>query len=169
MLSKKNIEKQKGRISVDSKANEGSVFTLRIPLTLAIMDGMLVQIGNTIFSIPILSIRQSFRPKKSDITITPDGQEIVRIREDLLPVIRLHKIFEKPPENDKLEDGILIAVEFRKKKACLFVDDILGQQQIVVKGLSDYIGKVHGITGSMVLGNGEVGLILDLNSILESV
>ena len=112
---------------------------------------------------------QSFRPKKSDITITPDGQEIVRIREDLLPVIRLHKIFEKPPENDKLEDGILIAVEFRKKKACLFVDDILGQQQIVVKGLSDYIGKVHGITGSLVLGNGEVGLILDLNSILESV
>jgi two-component system chemotaxis sensor kinase CheA len=164
---KRNIEKLQGSITVDSKEGTGTRFTLRIPLTLAIMEGMLIRVGSSTYAMPILSIRESFRPHSDSITITMDGQEVVRVRDELFSVIRLHEAFNIEPQTKVLEEGILVIVESREKKACLLVDEIIGQQQIVVKGLSDYVGNVHGVTGCMILSNGEIGLIIDVDSMLS--
>lgn len=164
---KRNIEKLQGSITVDSKEGLGTRFTLRIPLTLAIMEGMLIRVGSSVYALPILSIRESFRPHAGAVTITMDGQEVVRVREELFSVIRLHDAYDIEPQTRVLEEGILVIVESRDKKACLFVDEILGQQQIVVKGLSDYVGNVQGVTGCMILSNGEIGLIIDVDTMLS--
>jgi two-component system chemotaxis sensor kinase CheA len=96
-----------------------------------------------------------------------DGLEVVRVRDELFSVIRLHEIHHRSPDTTNLCEGILVIVESREKKACLFVDEILGQQQIVVKSLSDYVGNVDGITGCMIQSNGEVGLIIDVDMLLH--
>ncbi len=163
---KRNIEKLQGSIKVESMAGRGTKFMLRIPLTLAIMDGMLIRVGDGRYALPILSIRESFRPTKEALTVTMDGLEMVSVRDEIFPVIRLHEMYQKQADADELDKGILIIVEAREKKACLFVDEIVGQQQIVVKGLSNYIGKVEGLTGCMILANGETGLIVDVDALL---
>ena len=164
---KKNIEKLKGRITVKSRAGHGSSIYLQIPLTLAIIDGMLVRVGKSRYTIPLLSIRESIRPVKSSITITPDHQELVRIREELIPVVRIHLIHGQKPDFHELEDGILIIVDDQGKKAAIFVDEILGQQQAVIKGLSRYLTQAKGISGCTILGDGAVSLILDIGGLVE--
>ncbi len=164
---KRNIEKLHGTITIESKENTGTTITLRIPLTLAIMDVMLISVGNTKFSVPLLSIRETFRPNMSSITETMDNHEVIKIRNELFSVVRLHEVYSKNPVYTKLDEGILIIVESRGKKVALFIDDIIGQQQIVVKALPEYIGKVKGLMGSMVLSDGSIGLILDIDGIIE--
>lgn len=164
---KRNIEKLQGSITVDTREGKGTRFTLRIPLTLAIMDAMMIRVGNTIYALPILSIRESFRPQEQAITVTMDDQEVVKVRDELFSVLRLHEIYERESDTTLLHEGILIIVEARERKACLFVDEIIGQQQIVVKSLSEYVGNVEGITGCMIQSNGEVGLIIDVDMLLR--
>ena len=164
---KKNLEKLRGGIDVDSVEGKGSRITLRIPLTLAIMEAMVIRVGDTTFALPIMSIRESFRPEKEKITITMDGLEMVRVREEVLPIVRTHELFDIEPDSTNVRDGILIIIEARERKVCLFADEIVGQQQAVIKALSDYIGKVAGITGCMVIGDGGIGLILDIESLID--
>jgi len=164
---KKNIEKLKGRITVRSRPGLGTSIYLQIPLTLAIIDGMLVRVGEARYTIPLLSIRESIRPLKTAITVTPDQQELVRIREELIPVIRLHKLHGKTPDFFNLDEGILVIVEDQGRKAALFIDDILGQQQTVIKGLSNYLNQAKGISGCTILGDGAVSLILDIGGLVE--
>jgi len=163
---KKNIEKLRGNIDIESKQGKGSVFTLRIPLTLAIMEAMLIRVGESIYALPILSLRESFRANPDSITTTMDGLEVVNIRQEILPVIRIHEILNIEPDSNNLQDGILMIIETREKRVCLFADEIVGQQQAVIKGLSDFIGKVSGITGCMILGDGSIGLILDVEGLI---
>lgn len=163
---RRNIEKLHGTIDIDSIEGKGSRITLKIPLTLAIMDAMLVRVGEAKYAIPMLSIQESFRPKKGDITTTMDGVEVVKVRNELFPVIRLHEVLGRAPEFENLDEGILMIISSRGKKACLFMDEILGQQQAVVKGLSEYIGDVKGVTGCMVMADGKIGLILDVDSLV---
>lgn len=164
---KKNIEKLHGTIDLDSELGKGSTFTLRIPLTLAIMEAMLIRVGNSTYALPILSLRESFRCNNNNVTHTMDGLEMVRIRNEVLPIIRLHELFDIQPSYNNLQDGILMVLETRNKRVCLFVDEILGQQQAVVKAISDYVGKINGITGCMILGDGNIGLIIDIEGILR--
>jgi two-component system chemotaxis sensor kinase CheA len=164
---KKNIEKLNGRVGVRSRPGQGSDFTLHIPLTLAIIDGMLVRVGDTQYAIPLLSIRESFRPTLRQITRRPDGQETVRVREEILPVLRLHEIFGKQPDTEDLCEGILVIVEADGEPVCLFVDELTGQQQTVIKGLSSYMGRVNGISGCTISGAGDVSLILDVGSLIR--
>lgn len=164
---KQNIEKIKGKIEVTSKPGQGSRMILRIPLTLGIIDGMMVRVGDTKCIVPTLAIREAFRPQESAITITPDGQELARVRENFFPVIRLHDVLKKEPESRTLPDGILILIEYQDKGVCLFVDEIVGQQQTVIKGLSDYIGNVRWVSGCTILGDGEVCLILDVGHLVD--
>ncbi|TRO83068.1 chemotaxis protein CheA [Trichloromonas acetexigens] len=164
---KQNIEKIKGKIEVTSKPGQGSRMILRIPLTLGIIDGMMVRVGDTKCIVPTLAIREAFRPQESAITITPDGQELARVRENFFPVIRLHEVLKKEPESHTLPDGILILLEYQDKGVCLFVDEIVGQQQTVIKGLSDYIGNVRWVSGCTILGDGEVCLILDVGHLVD--
>ncbi len=164
---KKNIEKLKGRITVRSRPGFGTTIYLQIPLTLAIIDGMLVRVGQARYTIPLLAIRESIRPKASAITVTPDEHELVRIREELVPVIRLHKLHGKTPDYYELYEGILVVVEDQGRKVALFLDEILGQQQTVIKGLSNYLADVKGISGCTILGDGAVSLILDIGGLVE--
>jgi two-component system chemotaxis sensor kinase CheA len=164
---KKNIEKLKGRVDIRSKPGEGTIIVLRIPLTLAIMEGMLIRVGSARYTIPILTIRETFQPDRNRITVTMDGQEVVRVREEIIPVIRLHELFQKEPDHTELDRGILIIVEYNRKKACLFVDEILEQYQTVIKGLPNYLENVQGVSGCTILGDGEVSLILDVAGIMN--
>lgn len=166
---KKNIEKLKGRIDIRSKQEEGAMFILRIPLTLAIIEGMLVRVGSTSYTIPLLGIKESIRPTHEQITTTPDGQEIVRIRDDFYPVVRIHKLFQKHNAVENLEDGILVLVEAEGHVIALFVDEIIGQQETVIKGLSEYLAKAKGVSGCTILGNGEISLIVDVGTIVSSM
>lgn len=165
---KRNIEHLKGRVDIRSKKGQGTTVVLRIPLTLAIIDGMLVRVGKQRYTIPILAIKESFRPDSQNITMTPDGQEIVSNHGALLPVVRLHNLYKVRPEYTQLHKGILITVEERQKAVCLFADEVLGQQQAVIKALSDYyIENARGVSGCTILGDGEVSLILDVKSLIE--
>ena len=165
---KKNIEKLKGRIAVRSKLGQGTSIYLQIPLTLAIIDGMLVRVGDSRYTIPLLAIRESIQPAANSITLTPDGGEIVRIREELIPVIRLHKLHNKKSQFTELSDGILVVVEDRNKKAAIFIDEILGQQQTVIKGLSSFLSDAKGFSGCTILGDGAVSLILDISALVDN-
>lgn len=164
---RKNIEKLGGLVEIHSKQGEGTTVILRIPLTLAIIDGMLVRVGNTKYTVPLLSIRESFRPLAESINITPEGQEVVRVREELIPIVRLHEVFHKSPDFENLTEGILVIVESGREPMCLFVDEILGQQQTVIKGLSNYLGRVKGVSGCTILGDGQVSLILDITGLIS--
>lgn len=164
---KQNLEKIKGKIDVSSVPGQGSIMKLRIPLTLAIIDGMLVRVGNVHCIVPVLAIKEAFRPQSDDITITPDNQELVRVREAFLPVVKLHELLEVEPDSRELVEGILIVLEHQDRYVCLQVDEIMGQQQTVIKGLSEYIGNVHGCSGCTILGNGDICLILDVGSLIE--
>ncbi|OQY25602.1 MAG: chemotaxis protein CheA [Desulfobacteraceae bacterium 4572_35.2] len=164
---KQNLEKIKGKVDVDSVPGQGTTIKLRIPLTLAIIDGMLVRVGDARCIVPILSIKEAFRPQPDALTITPDSEELVRVRENFFPVVRLHEMLDVQPDHSKLEDGILIVLEYQDRSICLMVDEILGQQQTVIKGLSEYVGNVRGCSGCTILGNGDVSLILDVGNLVE--
>ncbi|MEA3545814.1 MAG: chemotaxis protein CheA [Thermodesulfobacteriota bacterium] len=165
---KKNLEKIKGKIDVSSTPGQGSKITLRIPLTLAIIDGMIVRVGTSTCIVPTLSMLEAFRPVTDQITITPDGDELAKVRENFLPIIRLHEILGKTPDSRELKDGILIVLEYQETRFCLFIDEILGQQQTVIKGLSNFIGTVPGVSGCTILGDGNVCLILDVGTLVDS-
>ncbi|EAT15798.1 chemotaxis protein CheA [Desulfuromonas acetoxidans] len=164
---KQNLEKIKGKVDVDSIPGKGTKIKLRIPLTLAIIDGMLVRVGTARCIVPILSIKEAFRPQPDAITVTPDNEELVRVRENFFPVVRLHELLETTPEHSDLVDAILIVLEYQGRSICLMVDEIMGQQQTVIKGLSEYIGNVRGCSGCTILGNGDVSLILDVGNLVE--
>ncbi|MBN2644270.1 MAG: chemotaxis protein CheA [Desulfuromonadaceae bacterium] len=164
---KQNLEKIKGKVDINSTPGKGTLIKLRIPLTLAIIDGMLVRVGSAKAIVPILSIKEAFRPTREAITITPDGEELVRVREQFFPVVRLHELLGAAPDHEDLIDGILVVLEYQGRSTCLLVDEILGQQQTVIKGLSEYIGSVRGCSGCTILGNGDVCLILDIGNLVE--
>ncbi len=166
---KRNIEKLRGRIDIRSTPGAGTIFILRIPLTLAIIDGMIVQVGDIKYAIPITSINESLRPAENQITVTPEGLELLNVRHQLLPVIRLHEIYKVKHARTKLTEGILIVVEHDLKKYCLFVDEMVGQHQIVIKGLPEYFGRIRGVSGFAILGDGEISTILDIAGLVGSM
>ncbi len=164
---KKNIEQLNGRIKVKSKAGEGTTISLRIPLTLAIIDGMLVKIGDSLFTVPLLAIRESIRGTDDMLIELPDGNECISVREEQIPVIKLYDSLKRSTDVTEINQGVLVIVEADGQKAALLVDEIVGQQEIVIKGLSSYLGAPKGISGCTVLGNGEVSLIIDISSLLS--
>jgi two-component system chemotaxis sensor kinase CheA len=164
---KRNVEKLNGRIDVASNLGQGSTFTLRIPLTLAIVDAMLVRVGEGKYMIPTLAIRESLVPTMNQVTVTPEGKEILRLREEMVPIVRLYDVFGCKSGADKLKDGILIVAEDNGRSFAFFVDEIVGQQQTVIKGLPDYIGEADGFSGCTILGDGTVSLIVDVGAVSQ--
>lgn len=164
---KKNLERIKGRVDIKSQPGRGTTFILRIPLTLAIIEGMLVRVGRSKYIIPLLAILESFRPQAKHVTALPDGTEVVRVRDALLPVSRLYRMHGVAPDSEDLTQGILVIVEYQGDRLCLFVDEVVGQVQTVIKGLPDYMGNVPGLSGCCIMGDGEVCLILDVGSLIK--
>lgn len=165
---KQNIEKLRGRVDIRSEKGAGTVFAVRIPLTLAIIEGMVVKVGQNRYTIPINSIKESLQPAGNQVTRMPDNLELVSIRGELLPVIRLHELYNVASDCQSLNSGILVVVENGEKKCCLFVDEVLGQQQIVIKGLSSYLGHVKSVSGCAILGDGDISMILDIDDLINS-
>lgn len=166
---KKNVESIGGVISITSEKGKGSCTTLKIPLTLAIVDGMEISIGGDIFTIPIANIRQSFKAAKTDIHYDAAGHEIIKCMDEFYPIVRVHDLFGIPAVCTEIEDGILIWVEASDKSYCMFVDHLLGEQQVVVKPFPSYLNnfniKNSGISGCTILGDGNISIILDVASI----
>ena len=167
---KKNIEKVGGSVSVDSKWGEGSQFIIKIPLSLSIVDGMEVSVGQSIFTIPINSIRESFKVKPNQLIKDTDGSEMIMIRGECFPLIRLYDIYELEPKTTDLYEGIVILAEAEGKCACIFADELIGEQQVVVKPFSSLLNnfnvKQNGMAGCSILGDGSITIILDVANIL---
>lgn len=163
---KKNVESVGGTISISSEDGKGTTVTMNIPLTLAIVDGMKVTVGNSIFTIPISNIRQSFKVDAGQIVLDEYGNEMVKRMEHFYPIVRLHSFYNLETEITSIEDGILMWVEASDRSCCLFVDDLIGEQQVVVKPLPVFLNsfdlKSGGIAGCTILGDGNISIILDI-------
>lgn len=163
---KKNVEAIGGTITITSELGKGMCTTLKIPLTMAIVDGMEISVGKSVFTIPIANIRQSFKVKNDEVIYDTEGNEIIRCMNQFYPIIRIHRLYNIETEVTNIEDGILVWVESGDKSYCLFVDDLLGEQQVVVKPLPVYLNsfniKDSGISGCTILGDGNISIILDV-------
>ena len=166
---KKNIEKIAGTVTITSELGKGMCTTMRIPLTMSIVDGMEVSVGKSIFTIPISNIQQSFKIMPEEIIYDAQGQEIVKRMDNFYPIIRVHRLYNIDTEITNLEDGIIIWVGEGDKSYCLFVDELIGEQQVVVKPLPSYLNsyniKQSGIAGCTILGDGNISIILDITTL----
>jgi two-component system, chemotaxis family, sensor kinase CheA len=164
---RRNIRELGGAVEVKSTPGEGSVFTIRLPLTLAILDGQLVGIGNETYILPVISIIESLQVKAENINAVAGNAEVYRLREEYIPIVRLYKIFGIKPVSTDLEAGLLVVVEAEGKKIAIYVDDLLGQQQVVIKSLETNFKKIEGLSGATILGDGTVALIIDIAGLIE--
>ncbi|MCA9515728.1 MAG: chemotaxis protein CheW, partial [Myxococcales bacterium] len=165
---RRNIQELKGRIDIASELGQGTTFTLRIPLTLAIIEGMLVEVAGSQYTIPLLSIRESILIGRNTIQQLPDGRELADVRGTLVPVIRLANVHGLPPRTHDAS-GILVIIEHEGKVAGLDVDNLLGQRQTVIKPLPDYLGDHATIAGCSILSDGQVSLILNLGGLTAHI
>jgi two-component system chemotaxis sensor kinase CheA len=158
---RRNIEAMRGRIEISSEKGKGSVFTVRLPLTLAITDGMLVRVGTERFIVPIVNIQLSFQPTPAMLSTVTGRGELVSLRGELMPIFRLHQLFSVKNAVEQPTQGLLMIVADGRRRCALLVDELLGQQQVVAKNLGQGMGKIPGVSGGAILGDGCIGLILD--------
>ncbi len=162
---RRNVEKLRGRIETQSTLGQGTTFMLKLPLTLAIIDGLVVEVGAERFIIPLSGVREIFRPQ-SDALFTVEGRdEMLLVRGQLLPVVRLHQRLDISGRSQDPSDGLMVVVEAENRCFCLLVDDLLGKQEVVIKSLGETFKDVSGLSGCAVLGDGHIGLILDMDGI----
>lgn len=159
---RRNLEAIRGRIDITSAPGKGTTFAIRLPLTLAVTDGMLVRVGQERFVVPTTHIHMSFRPEPAMLSTIVGRGEVVLLRGELMPIARLHELFDVPDAVRSPLEGLLMIVGDAERRTALLVDELLGQQQVVAKTLGDSLGKVPGLSGGAILGDGRVGLILDV-------
>lgn len=168
---KKNIEDIGGSVSLSSELYKGTTTTLRIPLTLAIISGMKIKVGQEIYTIPIVDLKQSFNAKSADIIHDIDKNEYIKRHGEILPILRLQKLHNIEDGCSDIEKGILLWIESDELQYCLFVDDIIGEHQVVVKSLPSFLNnfniKSSGISGCTILGDGSISVILDIVNLFE--
>ncbi|GKS68308.1 CheA signal transduction histidine kinase [Nitrosomonas sp. PY1] len=158
---KRNIQSLGGRIDIESSFGAGTRISIRLPLTLAILDGLSVAAGDQMFIIPLNYIIESLQPTAADIKTVSGNGRVVQVRGEYLPVIALHEIFNLHPNVASVHDGILVILEAEGRKAALFVDHLVGQHQVVIKSLETNYRRVKGVSGATIMGDGKVALILD--------
>ena len=164
---KRTIEDLRGNIDIISEQGKGTTFCLRLPLTLAIIDGMLIRISTERFIIPTLSIVEAVRPKKEDLTTIVNRGEMIRVRDKLIPLFRLAHLFKIGGSLQNPEEGIVIVVEDSGKMTGIFVDELLGQQSTVIKSLGASMKGLTGISGGSIMSDGRVGIIIDIAGIIK--
>jgi len=162
-----NIQKVGGSLEIDSKLGVGSTMTIKIPLTLAIIEGIIVRVGTNSYIMSTADIREFVSIKQSQMLVEPEGNESIMLRGECYPVIRLKEMYHLESGVDDVEEGIMAILEYEGRKAAVFVDELVGQQEIVVKPIPQYIKKVKGISGCTQLGDGSISLILDTGSLLK--
>ncbi len=164
---RRNIEALRGEIDIHSEAGVGSRFTIKLPLTLAIIDGMVVRVGAERYIIPTLSIVVSVRPKSSELYTIVGAAETMKLQGEIIPLFRLHELFDVSGAVQSPTEGTVVVLENTGKRVGLLIDEILGQQQIVIKALGDSLKGVKGIAGGAIMPDGKVGLILDIADLVR--
>ncbi len=164
---KRNIEGIGGRVDVTSRQGKGSTVAIRLPLTLAILDGLSVAVGDQVYIIPLGFIIESFRPQAGDINEIAGQSKVIQVRGEYLPMITLHKLFNIKPKVTDPTEGILVLLETEGKKVALFVDELVGQHQVVIKSLETNYRRVVGISGATIMGDGRVAMIMDVSSLVK--
>jgi two-component system chemotaxis sensor kinase CheA len=162
---KTSIEKLRGKIEIESTPGEGTTFSMVLPLTLAIIDGMLVEAAGEIYIIPTLSVVESFRPEQEIVHALKEKGEFVSLRGQHLPIIRLSDVFTLPTERIEPWDGILVCVETEAGRIAIMVDELVGRQQVVIKPLGKSLAKLKEISGGAILGSGDIALILNVDAL----
>ena len=164
---RRNIQKLRGRIDIQSKVGQGTTFFLKLPLTLAIIEGLVVAVGQHRYIVPIFAVRELISPKPETLSTVHGRNEMAVIRDHVLPVIRLARRFDVKPKSEDLCAGLLIVTECQEQHFCLSVDEVLGKQEVVIKSLGESLKNIPGIAGGAILGDGKVGLILDLEGVFR--
>lgn len=165
---KRNITAMGGVIDIRSAKGFGTTITISLPLTLAILDGMSIRLGDEIYILPLGFVMESLQPAEQDVKEISGKGRVVKVRDDYLPLIALFEIFDIEPRCKKPAEGIVVIVEVDGKRAALFVDDLVGQQQVVVKNIESNYKKIPGISGATILGDGGVAFILDVAALLRA-
>ncbi len=156
-----NIHELGGQIFITSRPGQGSTLSIRLPLTLAILDGQLVRVGSEVYVVQLVSIDESIQVKPESIRRVNGQIELYRLRDEYIPIVRLGELFGIEPNAKRLEDGLIVVVRIDRRRVGFFVDELLGQQQVVIKSLETNFHKVEGLSGATILGDGTVALILD--------
>jgi two-component system chemotaxis sensor kinase CheA len=165
---KRNVQSLGGRIDIESQEGIGATFTIRLPLTLAIVDGMCVSVGDQTFIIPLVNIVESMQPLKKDIKTLAGDDQLLLVRDQYWPILPLYKAMQLEPQFTEAHQGIAVLIEANKHRFALFVDGLVGQQQVVIKSLEQHYKRVQGVAGATIMGDGSVALILDVESLAVS-
>ena len=165
---RRNILSMGGRIEIESVYGVGTRISIRLPLTLAILDGLSVTVDDQMFIVPLTYILESLQPLAKDIKTISGRGRVVQVRGEYLPVIALHEIFNLHPKVKEVHEGILVIMEADGRKAAMFVDDLVGQHQVVIKSLETNYRRVQGVSGATIMGDGKVALILDTAALVKA-
>jgi two-component system chemotaxis sensor kinase CheA len=164
---RENINNMGGSVGVSSTLGEGTTFTLRLPLTLAIMDGQTIKVAGQDYILPLTSIIESFEIEAAQVKQVSERGELYLFRGDYIPILRLYQLFNLPPTITELTEGLLVIVDAEGQKVGLFIDDLISQQQVVIKNLEKNYRKVLGFSGATIMGDGTVSLILDISGLIK--
>jgi two-component system chemotaxis sensor kinase CheA len=166
---RRNINDLGGHVQISSKEGQGSTIRIRLPLTLAILDGQLVRVGKEIYIFSLLAIVETIQVSKDRVNTLVGRSEVFRLRDEYLPIVKLCDQFGIEPDSRRAEDGLLVVIESDGKRAGVLVDDLLAQQQVVIKSLESNFKPVAGVAGATILGDGTVALIIDVPDLIRSV
>jgi two-component system chemotaxis sensor kinase CheA len=167
---RRNIKELGGKIELRSEFGKGSKTIITLPLTLAIVDGQSVSVGSETYIVPLVSIVESMQLKAQNVSRLSGRGEVFSFRGYYLPIVRLYEVFGVEPRTRALDDGLVVVAEGEgHQRIGLFVDDLLGQQQVVIKSLEANYGHVEGVSGATILGDGSVALILDIPGLIRAV
>jgi two-component system, chemotaxis family, sensor kinase CheA len=164
-----NIDSLRGTVELASTRGKGTVMRIKLPLTLAIIDGMLFRVGKCIYIVPLLSIVESIQPKQDDIRTVKGKGEVVLVRGEYISLVRLFEYFKIDSDHVNPWEALLIIVETNGQRLALMIDDLIGQQQIVIKSLDSFISNSTAISGAAILGDGSVALIIDIHGMLSGI
>jgi len=164
---RRNINDLGGHVQIHSAEGKGSTIRIRLPLTLAILDGQLVRVGAETYVISLVAIVETIQAQRERLNSIPGGAQLFRLREEYIPVVRLYDLFGVEPDSRAVEDGLLVVVESESRRFGLLVDDLLAQQQVVIKSLESNFRQVRGVAGATILGDGTVALIVDVPGLVQ--
>jgi two-component system chemotaxis sensor kinase CheA len=165
---KRNIDKLRGKIEISSEVGRGSTFKIKLPLTMAIIDGLIVRVGGDRFILPTTSVQMALRPAKESISTVQGKGELLELRGKFLPIHRLHRRFGIAARAMCPSDGILVILEVSGKVSALLVDEMVSKQEVVIKNLGAFMQSVPGVAGGAILGDGNIALILDPGTLLQA-
>ena len=166
---KRNIDKLRGKIGIESEEGSGTAIILKIPLTLAIIDSIAFRVGSMKYCMPIDDVVEFQKIEVHQITQTGNGEKVLNLRNEILPIVELYKFYNIKSDIQKLEEGLFIILQAAKKKAAVFVDEIIGNRQVVIKPLPEFMGQIRAISGCSITGSGDISLIIDSSALVKEI